>query len=269
MPDIDLFLHMISAGPIIGRYGPIRACEASGRSNPYDAGVRIVAIGGPLPDWAAPTTAPVGEDKTELMVVHGPLSRGAARVDRRRSDAPAPKLRFIVCDETLVDCPLDVQEPTTAVVRVFTSPHDRDTVAQALAACAHGDGLLIGTDARDLQHVAGVEPGWPGRGCAIVIPGHADAELGASAGSAVAKLTAAGFDGGRLMVQLVATPDAAAIDLAALDAYAAAVIRWDADRDCILSCAITDRTAIVIVAFDQPALVQSDPTAGPLPDRSL
>ncbi|MHC2088747.1 hypothetical protein [Methylobacterium sp. CM6244] len=84
----------------------------------------------------------------------------------------------------------------------------------------------------------------------------------------MAKLTAAGFDGGRLMVQLVAAPDAAAIDLAALDACAAAVIQWDADCDWILSCAMTDRTAMVIVAFNQPAPVQAYPSAGPLPDRS-
>ncbi|MHC2088748.1 hypothetical protein [Methylobacterium sp. CM6244] len=184
MPDIDPALHMISAGPIIGRYGPTRAWEASGPCNAHNAGVRIVAIGGPLPDWAAPTTTPVAEDKTELMVVHGPLSRGAARADGHRSDAPAPKLLLIVCDETLVDCSLDAQECTTAVVRVSTSPHDRDTVAQALAACAHGNGLLIGTDARDLQRVAGVEPGLPGRGRAIVIPGRADAERRIGGGQA-------------------------------------------------------------------------------------
>ncbi|WP_253369354.1 MULTISPECIES: hypothetical protein [Methylorubrum] len=86
----------------------------------------------------------------------------------------------------------------------------------------------------------------------------------------MATLTAAGFDGGRLMIQLVAAPNAAAIDLAALDACAAAIIRWDADRDWILSCAMTDRTALVIVAFDRPAPVpvEVDPTMGSLPDRS-
>lgn len=270
MPDLDPAMHTIPAVPIIGRYGPTQACEASGPLNPHDAGVRIVAIGGALPDWAAPSSAPFAEDKIELMVVHGPPSRSAAREDGRRSDASAPQLRLIVCDETLVDCPLDVREGMTAVVRISTRPHDRDTVARALAACAHGGGLLIGTDAGDLQRVAGVEPGRAGRGRAIVIPGRADAGLGESAGSAVAKLTAAGFDGGRLMIQLVAAPDAAAIDLAALDACAAAVIRSDADRDWILSCAMTDRTALVIVAFDRPAPVPAevDPTAGSLPDRS-
>lgn len=262
--DPDSALPPTPASPTLGRYEPTRIGAATIRRDGVQtfihpgAGVRVVAHGGALPVWARPIPAPLAGDETELVVVHGPGFCKAA-AGGLWSDAPAPRLRIVVGDGVRTDQPGSAEGSATIHVGMSATPGERDTVARALAACAHGGGLLIGTDAGDLQRAAGVELGRPGRGRAIVIPAFADAGLAAPVGTVMAGLTASGYDGGRLMIQLVAEPDTAALDLAALDACAAAVLRGDADRDWVLSCAVADRTALVIVAFDRPASAPAEP----------
>lgn len=91
----------------------------------------------------------------------------------------------------------------------------------------------------------------------IVVDLLGDAGTATIARDAIGRLTAAGYDSGRLMFQFVGQRDAAAFSLIALDACATAIIADDAGGDWILSCTFFDCTALVLVAFRRPVLIAS------------
>ncbi len=216
-----------------------------------DFSVHVVALGTALPPWAEPTTDLLRSDDIELVILSGEDAVSAAWNRSMRSRPTAPALQLIVHTEDDTGAPVP-RDCRCATLEVAARPRDRDTVAHALAACAHGGELLIGMYAADLRTVTGVDIGQVVRGRAIVVDVLGDAGTASLARDAIGRLTAAGHDGGRLMFQFVDQRDAAAFSLIALDACATAIIADDAGGDWILSCSFSDRTALVLVAFGRP-----------------
>ena len=210
-----------------------------------------MALGTALPPWAEPTTDLLRSDDIELVILSGEDAVSAAWNRSMRSRPTAPALQLIVHTEDDTGAPVP-RDCRCATLEVAARPRDRDTVAHALAACAHGGELLIGMYAADLRTVTGVDIGQVVRGRAIVVDVLGDAGTASLARDAIGRLTAAGHDGGRLMFQFVDQRDAAAFSLIALDACATAIIADDAGGDWILSCSFSDRTALVLVAFGRP-----------------
>jgi hypothetical protein len=247
-----------------GRYAPrgapgttaASADEGSHSLHIDDFGVHVVALGTALPPWAEPTVVPLRSDDVELVILSSDDAVCAAWNRFMRGRPTAPALQLIVHTEDDPGARI-ARDCRCATLEVSVRPRDRDTVAHALAACAHGGELLIGTHAADLRTVTGVDAGQVVRGRAIVVDVLGDAGTATIARDAIGRLTAVGHNGGRLMFQFVGQRDAAAFSLIALDACATAIIADDAGGDWILSCSFSDRTALVLVAFRRPALIAS------------
>jgi hypothetical protein len=242
-----------------GRYAPrgapgttaASAEEGSHSLHIDDFGVHVVAFGTALPPWAEPTAVPLRSDDVELVIMSSDDAVCAAWNRFMLGRPTAPALQLIVHTEDDPGARI-ARDCRCATLEVSVRPRDRDTVAHALAACAHGGELLIGTHAADLRTVTGVDAGQVVRGRAIVVDVVGDAGTATIVRDAIGRLTMVGYDGGRLMFQFVGQRDAAAFSLIALDACATAIIADDAGGDWILSCTFSDRTALVLVAFGRP-----------------
>lgn len=215
--------------------------------------VIVQALGRPLPDWA--TSMPVldGCPTIELVLLHEASWAATPSRPPPRLRAFSPQMRWIVHAAPLADRLSGEGVLPHAALRISAPTSDLGTVGLALAAYARGCERLISCDLSDVLAVTGTAGDLTADGYAVVVEGLADADLGGRLSVALAALTAEGFEGGRLLIQLLRAEDFPAFTLARFDACITAAHAHDSGRSWVATILPgRDRTVLVLIAFRLP-----------------
>ncbi|SEG64357.1 hypothetical protein SAMN04488144_13212 [Methylobacterium sp. 190mf] len=217
------------------------------------ASVVVQAIGRPLPDWV--TSMPVLDrcPTVELVLLHEASWAVTPSQLPPRLRAFSPQVRWIVHAAALADRLSGEGVLPHAALRISAPTSDLDTVGLALAAYTRGCERLIGCDLSDILAVTGTAGDLTADGCAVVVEGRADESRGGRLSAALAALAAEGFEGGRLLIQLLRAEDFPAFTLERFDACITAAHAHDSGRSWVATILPgRDRTALVLIAFRLP-----------------
>lgn len=216
--------------------------------------VLVQAIGGPLPDWVRPRAILDRCPTVELVLLRAaPWIDGQDGRCPRRLLALSPLLRWVVHDTALENRLNGEGALPHASLRVSAEEGDLDTVALALAAYARGNERLMGCDLSDIAAATGAGGDLTADGRAVVVAGQGDAAVGARLRDALGALTAEGYSGGRLLLQLLRKRDFPTFTLERFDACITAACADDAECVWIATAMPAhDRTALALIAFRPP-----------------
>ena len=136
---------------------------------------------------------------------------------------------------------------------ILAASKDLDIVAEAIACLASGV-LIVGVDLADAFVVAGDRSLSTSHGRAILIEGLAGANSCLSSTKTLEELSAAGYDGGLILIQSIARQDDAEFDLAEFDAMKARFLEDKGQRPQIATAySKASTTSLVMIAFKKPS----------------
>lgn len=224
------------------------------RLGPHQAEIVVQAVGCALPTWAKPRHRLVERPDLELMLLREAAWAREGKPRPERLDAFTPQHRFVLHDRASESALAAKGALPWADLLVGADASDFEAVAEALALLLTGE-LLMCVDLADVLLAAGAGPRRTGRGRAVAIEGLGDEDTGAALAERRRALERHGFDGGLLLVQLVAERDRGQLTLDRLDRFAAAAIGVCDEQEhpvAFTATAGASRTAAILVAFRAP-----------------
>jgi len=209
--------------------------------------VVVQSLGRPLPSWVLPVDEVDGDAECELVLVREPLSlANVAIAVGARWAGTAPPYRIALFPQqgpSLTDAAQFQAFPMTLGVE----PGRMDTVSEALAILSTGH-VLIGADLGMLWDAVGQRAGISGR--AMVLDGIGDDARAAVVQHWLEEVSASGYGGGLLLMQLVKAEEHHRLTLSSLDAFASASMDRCGDRSRVLTGSLdATETAVVVIAF--------------------